>query len=266
MALPRADHHLTVGAGHRAHLFSEVSQLVNQAPVSPFVEHNRIVIAHQRQQGAMLLNFTNISVEGLLPDKFVAARRVLTLVSQEAIVYRDKHHRRFCLAVEQVGRFWLTDSIKIVLRAELAKQSVRVVDFSTDDLTVPVNARHQVLRRVHISRQDAFLVLVKREGRPVLCSRIQVPKLNDLVETASNEPLVAAENGRNLLVMSVKALDHGTRKQRKQIDLIVEASESEGLRSGELRRATNARLSHEVRLGHLQRLVVNLNEAVGAVR
>lgn len=69
----------------------------------------------------MLLNFTNISVEGLLTDKLVAARGVLTLVRQQAIVDRDKHHRRFFLAVEQVRRFWLADSIEIILRAKLAK-------------------------------------------------------------------------------------------------------------------------------------------------
>lgn len=66
--------------------------------------------------------------------------------------------------------------------------------------------------------------------------------------------------------MSVKALDHGTRKQRKQIDLIVKASEGKRLRRGKLRGTTNARLSHKVRLCHLQRLIVNLNEAVSAVR
>jgi hypothetical protein len=67
-----------------------------------------------------------------------------------------------------MGNLWLADAFEVVHRAELAEKTVRIFDFTADNLTFTVNACHQVLRWVQISAQDALFMFIQRKSRSIL--------------------------------------------------------------------------------------------------
>lgn len=67
-----------------------------------------------------------------------------------------------------MGNLWLAQAFEVVHRAELAEKTVRVFDFTADNLTIAVNACHQVLCWVQISTQDALFMLIQSKCRSIL--------------------------------------------------------------------------------------------------
>ena len=140
---------------------------------------------------------------------------------------RCERHRACSGRTHGCGLTRRLQALAVHLRRELAKQRVGVLDFAHHDLEVGVDGDHHVLARVHIGGQNALLVLVEGVGGPVLHTAIQIPKLDDRVQPARNQPLILAEQCSDLVVVRVEALYHRARKQTEQIDFVVAACKSE---------------------------------------
>jgi len=56
-------------------------------------------------------------------------------------------------------------------------------------------------------------MLVECVSGPTLDAIIQIPKLDYLIETAGNQPLVFGQKSCYLLIVSVEALNNSPRKQ-----------------------------------------------------
>ncbi len=71
-------------------------------------------------------------------------------VLEKEIIDAHENYRLVALTEVNLCCFHLVDAWNIHLGTELTNNNVRVVDLSTDNLAVAINARHNVVGRVHV--------------------------------------------------------------------------------------------------------------------
>lgn len=92
-------------------------------------------------------------------DKLSVLIPALFVLEQE-VIYTHEYHRLVAMTEVNLSLLDLIDSTYVHLWTKLAYYNVRVVDLSTNDLTIAVNACHNVVCWMQVSTQNSFLMLV----------------------------------------------------------------------------------------------------------
>lgn len=194
----------------------------------------------------------------------VARVHILGLIDEKHTVHCDEHLTRV-LVVESKNSALRLLAAFIKDRVELAIQVVAVTDLSAEHAAIAIDGCEQHIGRVEVAAQNTFLVLV--EAADLLRTLIQIPELNDRVQTACDEPLASGQQHSDLVVVRIKVLYHRPREQGKQVNLTIQTSKREAISSTlQLQSTTDPRLRHKVILALLEVLLKNGDVSICAVR
>lgn len=138
-------------------------------------------------------------------DLNVTRNHIFRLIDKDTAIHSDEHLVRVLLIETQEGAFWRVTP-HVFHWVELAVQVVCIANFAAQYGPIAIDRRKKHVSRVQVSTQDALFMLVKTAD--LLSALIQVPKLDDRVQTSSDEPLAPRQQNSDLVIVSVEVLYH----------------------------------------------------------